>query len=45
LGVAAVFDTRKARLSILFDYQKDGPPDVRTLKRIKRFKQKIPACG
>jgi hypothetical protein len=44
LGVAAVLGSRSAKVSILFDYQKNGPPDVRVLKRIKRFKQKIPNC-
>ncbi|MEI9889552.1 MAG: hypothetical protein WDN45_01975 [Caulobacteraceae bacterium] len=44
LGVAADLGARRAKVSILFDYRKDGPPDVRTLKRIKRFKQKIQTC-
>ena len=44
LGVAAMLGPRSAKVSVLFDYQKTGPPDVRILKRIKRFKQKIPAC-
>jgi hypothetical protein len=44
LGLAAALEARRAQVSILFDYQKDGRPDVRMLKRIKRFKQKIPAC-
>jgi hypothetical protein len=44
LGLAAVLGPRTAQVSILFDYQKNGPPDVRTLKRIKSFRQKIPAC-
>ena len=44
LGLAADLGARTAKLSILFAYQKDGPPDVRVLKRIRRFKQPIPAC-
>ncbi len=44
LGLAAALGPRSAKVSILFDYRKDSPPDVRTLKRIKRFKQKIPSC-
>jgi len=44
MGLAAALGPRTARVSILFDYQKNAPPEVRTLKRIKRFNQKIPAC-
>ena len=44
LGMAAALGARTAKVSILFDNRKDGPPDVRTLKRIKRFRQKIPTC-
>ena len=44
LGMAAVLGPRSAKASILFDYAKNAPPDVRILKRIKHFKQKIPTC-
>jgi hypothetical protein len=44
LGLAAVLGPRTAKVSILFDYQKNEPPDVRTLKRIKSFRQRIPSC-
>ena len=44
LGLAAMLGPRTAKVSILFDYQKAQAPDVRTLRRIKRFQQKIPVC-
>jgi hypothetical protein len=44
LGLAAALGPRTAKISMLFDYQKDGRPDVGVLKRIKNFKQKIPVC-
>ena len=44
LGVAAMLAPRSATVSILFDNQKDKPPDLHILRRIKRFKQKIPTC-
>ena len=44
LGLAAVLGPRTAKISMLFDSQKDGPPDVGALKRIRSFKQKIPTC-
>jgi hypothetical protein len=44
LGLAALFGPRTAKISMLFDYQKQGPPDIGVLKRIKSFRQKIPAC-
>ena len=44
LGLAAALESRRAQVSILFDGQKDGKPDVRMLKRIRRFRQTIPSC-
>ena len=44
LGLAAVLGRRTAKVSILFDHRKDGQPEVRTLKRVKSFKQAIPIC-
>ncbi len=44
LGLAAVLGPRTAKISMLFDDQKDGQPEVGVLKRIKSFKQKIPTC-
>ncbi len=44
LGLAAVIGPRTAKISMLFDYQKDRQPEIGILKRIKSFRQKIPAC-
>ena len=44
LTLSATLAPRKAVLKRQFDFQKDHPPGAETMKRIKSFRQKIPAC-
>jgi hypothetical protein len=44
LSLSGVLGPRTARLRSVFDFEKAQPPKSRTLKRIRRFGQKIPVC-